>query len=203
MRKKMRILAVSMMITGVFFGIGSLAGGDILPQNSHNVVQYISVVNPREFPEVALVAYVTGPMLPEPEVKEILPGEYLTKGYKFNQYRIFAVPRNLLAKTGSRGVRFQEVPQNGAVSAQGVHLLSDSIDPGSRTVSNDNSLVAEHLEYQLLRNRDGTLRLVLVKEVREYDPKRFGTPAVSLEGEGQIDGVPAVQDRGKSGSSDS
>ncbi len=203
MRKKIQIVAVAMTIAGVLLGIGGLAGADILPRGSHNVVRHISIRNAQDFPEVVLVAYVTGPMLSEPEVKEILPGEYLAKGYKFNQYRIFAVPRNLLSKTGSQGLRFQDVPQNGKVSSEGIALLSDSIDPGTRTVPNDNPLVAEYLEYQLLKNDDGTFHLVLAKEIREYDHKRFAAPEASQDGEGQVDGVPSVQDRGKAGSSDS
>ncbi len=84
-------------------------------------------------------------------------------------------------------------------------LLSDSIDPGTRTVPNDNPLVAEYLEYQLLKNQDGTFQLVLAKETREYDHKRFAVPdpEVVPDGQGQTDGVPSVQDRGKGGSSDS
>lgn len=203
MRKKMRIVAVAMTLAGVLFGIGGLAGADILPRGSHNVVRHISIKNAQEFPEVALVAYITGPMLSEPEIKEILPGEYLSKGYKFNQYRIFVVPRNLLAKSGPPSLRFQDVPQNGKPSSQGVALLSDSIDPGTRTVPNDNPLVAEYLEYQLLKNEDGTFQLVLAKETREYDHKRFTASEVTPDGQGQTDGVPSVQDRSKGGSSDS
>jgi hypothetical protein len=203
MRKKIRILVIAMTITGALLGMGGLAGGDILPQNSHNVARYISIVNAEDFPEVVLVAYVTGPMLQEPEVKEIRSGEYLSKGYKFNRYRIFAVPRNLLSKTGSRGLRFQDVPSNGKVSSEGIALLSDSIDPGTKSVTNENPLVAEHLEYQLLKNRDGTFRLVLAKETREYDYTRYGAEATGSSGEGGVDGTPGTHDRGKAGSSDS
>ena len=203
MRKKIRIVAVAMTLAGALLGMEGLAGADILPRGSHNVIRHISIKNAQEFSEVALVAYVTGPMLSEPEIKEILPGEYLSKGYKFNQYRIFVVPRNLLAKTGSQSLRFQDVPQNGRASSQGVALISDSIDPGTRTVPNDNPLVAEYLEYQLLKNQDGVFQLVLAKETREYDHKRFAAPEVAPDGQGQVDGVPSVQDRGKAGSSDS
>jgi hypothetical protein len=203
MRKKMQTVVVAMTLAGVLFGVGGLAEADILPRGSHNVVRYISIKNAREFPEMALVAYVTGPMLSEPEIKEILPGEYLSKGYKFNQYRIFVVPRTLLAKAGSQGVRFQDVPKNGNISTEGVALLSDSIDPGTRTVPNDNPLVAEYLEYQLLKNQDGTFHLVLARETREYDHKRFAAPEVAPDGQGQTDGVPSAQDRSKGGSSDS
>ncbi len=202
MRKNMSSIVVLLVMTAIFLGAG-LACADVLPRNSHNVARYISVVNAQDFPEVALVAYITGPMLQEPEVREILAGEYLSKGYKFNRYRIFCVPRYLYNQhTGFKALKFEDIPEKGVPSSRAVYLLSDSIDPGTRSVPNDNPLVAEHLEYRLLKNQDGTFMLVLAKETREYDHQRYGAPGVPKEGEGQIDGKPVLQDRSK-GSADS
>ncbi len=120
----------------------SLVSADIIPQDSHPVAGEVTITNLDRFPNFVLVGYVTGPMIETHEVYLIEENQPLTKGYKFNSLRLFAIESTALANVGGlAGIDFQAVCQE--------ITPADVMDPYRGYVSNANPLASEHYYYEV------------------------------------------------------
>lgn len=78
-----------------FLFIARIACCDILPENSHFVNKCVKITNIIDYPDISLLGYVTEPAKIPTYI--ISSDNCLYKGYKFNDFTIFAVKKSYLA----------------------------------------------------------------------------------------------------------
>jgi len=156
---------------------------DVIMPGTHPLDRCVKITNLDQFPDIVLIGYVTGPMIDNYEIYLIKQGECLTKGYKFNHFSVYAVPKGIIPAGGVESLAMNETKkaseQFSTSSGDSVYtleytfadsqvkLLSDSIEPYGGTVPDSDSRRSETIEYMLAQKPDGSYALV----------KITGTPA--------------------------
>ena len=134
--------------------------GDIIPDDSHYVSREVLITNINAFPQIAIIGYATGPMggFPPYVVEQ---GKPLNKGYKFNQFALFAIRKDLLADAG--GVQALDV-----ASIAVRYPVARVVDPGGRYVSNAYSLDSESFYYEIAVATAAEVTLKLVRHAQRF-----------------------------------
>lgn len=149
------------MLCGLMFWVGRLSG-DVIPEHTHYVERQVMVTNLSAFPEVVLVAYVTGPMIASYEVALIQENVPLNKGYKFNQLRVFALKKSALDdKGGLAAINFQRI----AATRPPAEIL----DPAGTYVDNESPLIFEAHYYRIQQVTAAVLTLKLERSLYRYN----------------------------------
>jgi hypothetical protein len=157
----------------LFFGL-ILAGfvssifADVIPPDSHYVTRTVVVSNCSQFPEIQLVGYITGPTISGYQVEQIKDNTALTKGYKFNTYKVYAVKTSFIQKAGGiSAIDFS------AIAARVAPV--DIIDPGSYYIGNTKPLASDNFVYRIWGyNSNGRLIVYLAQKTLTFND---GTPA--------------------------
>jgi len=162
---KKTILIICIMLISI-----AVSYADIIPENSHSVKRTVTITGLSAYSEIQLVGYITGPMIQGYQLFEIRDGVKLEKGYKFNEFLVYAVKNSLVeAKGGLAAIDFSQV----------VPLLTPAkiLDPGSYYVPDTNPLCAETVVYKMAGYSGNTLILYVAKRTLEYnngaEPKTF------------------------------
>ena len=143
--------------------------GDVLPEDSHGVQRQVFITNVTEFPQIQLIGYITGPMILRYQIQVIEEGVPLSKGYKFNDFKIVAINDEAIESSGGiENIAFDLLAQK--------MPMANIIDPFGGYVSNDNPLVAESYYYRVTEVTEKSLVLRLDRKVLRYnngDPDRI------------------------------
>ena len=151
------------------FSFSSTASADVIPDNSHSLNRCVKVVNLDKFPDIALISYVTGPMVKNSIISQINNNECLTKGYKFNSLKVYWNTKN----------KADSIDPN--------NLLLDTIEVYGGYVDQKNPLVKEDVEYSIAGFSGGKLVLYKSQQISEYNngtPKKiesFTNPLIKIE----------------------
>lgn len=146
----------------LFLAIGFtplLVKADVPPANSHPLERCAKVVNLDKFPDINLIAVVTGPMIDSSEVSIIKNNECISKGYKFNNINIYW-------NTKEKSTVIDES-----------NSLIKSMDVYGGYVNNSSSLKKETVEYLLVESGSGKYSLQKTKLTSEY----LGSSLVKVE----------------------
>jgi hypothetical protein len=174
---------------------------DVIPPNSHYVQRCIKIAGLEQFPDIALVGAIAGPMITGYERSLIQPDACLSKGYKFNRFYIVWTMRAYLDSVGLADLDLASLlgSRKAAAAALPVGLLSDQIDPGSYYVPDDDPLVNEEKVYTLYLDGANAPALYLSQQTSQYNdgtPARMETFTLSVGGQaGQLaeaDGKPLI-----------
>jgi hypothetical protein len=119
---------------------GGAARADVLPPDSRFVERCARIENADEFPGVVLAAVVNRVDRTR-TVSAVAPDQCLTKFYKFNRFRVYAVPREL-AEKGLDSLDFGHDPR--------LRPLAPDIDPSGFFVPRQNPLTSVEEGYRVL-----------------------------------------------------
>ncbi len=86
---------------------------DVIPESTHYVNKCVLITNLDEYPEISLVGYVCGPM--DNFSYLITDSDCLHKGYKHNEFRIYAVLKTYLVGKDIENMNFA-VDENALIS---------------------------------------------------------------------------------------
>jgi hypothetical protein len=136
--------------------------GDVLPDGHHNVFRDAAITNLNEYPELALIGYITGPTLDTAyEAYRIEENVPLYAGYKFNQLRLFAMPTSVFEEAGGLdNIDMQKVAQ----TFPSIEMVSFY-----DTVSDSNPLKAERYYYRITAAAESGITLTLYQRVLSYN----------------------------------
>ena len=71
---------------------------DIIPEDSHYVDKCVKIINTNDFKDIYFVGYVPNALISfDPYI--IDPSECLSKGYKYNPFEIWAVPKGSMSES--------------------------------------------------------------------------------------------------------
>jgi hypothetical protein len=126
-----KLLIYTLFSLAFVFFFSSTVSADVIAPNTHPLDRCVKIVNLDKFPDVALIGYVTGPMVDNSGINQINNNECLTKGYKFNSLKVYW---NTKDKANSI------VPNN---------LLLDNVEVYGGYIDQNNPLVNESIEYSI------------------------------------------------------
>jgi hypothetical protein len=138
--------------------------GDVLPDGHHSVFRAVIITNLSEHPEFVLIGYITGPMIATYEAYQIEENVPLYAGYKFNQLRLFAMPRSVFDEAGGLGqIDMQKIAQT---------FPSITMMSFYDTVPDSSPLNAERYSYRITASTDTGVTLTLYQRVLSYNNGR-------------------------------
>jgi len=117
----------------IFLLVISFACADLIPVDSHFVDKCLTINNINDFSDYVIIGAITGPMvgdLSEAEIVELEQDVCISKGYKFNKIRVFAVERDY----------FEEMDSNIDLKSDKVYAANIETEPYAGYVSNSNPL---------------------------------------------------------------
>lgn len=138
---------------------------DVIPPNTHPVERKVSITNLEDFPEIVLVSYVTGPMIEGYEATVVEQNIPLTRGYKFNQLRLFAVQKAIVDQLGG-------IDRIDFAKAAEQMPPADIVDPDTYFVPEDNPVAADAYYYTVEETTDTILTLQLQYRVITFNDGR-------------------------------
>ncbi|MBN2127599.1 MAG: hypothetical protein JW703_04385 [Candidatus Diapherotrites archaeon] len=168
------LLMLSLMI---FFSAISFA--DSLPPDSHSVNRCVKIDNLNDFPDYAFIYYFTGPMIrdeagnPWNESGLIESNTCLSKGYKFNSFKVFAVKKIYL-----EGINLEEIDE--ALDSNFIESTTE-IEPYGGTVQDSNPLIKEEITYSIGAINPSFL-LFVTKRVNEFSDGSSETNTYEIPG---------------------
>lgn len=139
------------------------ARGDVLMPDTHVVRSCIKIVNINDYPEYVIIGFVTGPMIPTYESSIVDSAECLTKGYKFNDFKLCAMRKDLL---GSRLLSEIDCRTDAVV------LPDLEVQVGADPVDDSNPLIREDRDYTITSISESALHLRLSRKEMEYSDGR-------------------------------
>ncbi|HAH24611.1 MAG TPA: hypothetical protein DCL77_12815 [Prolixibacteraceae bacterium] len=89
MKTQITVFVLILLLTG------KICYGDVIPDHSHYVAKCVKITNLDDYPDVSLVGFIP-PWAMASDNYLISSSQCLTKGYKFNDFKIFAVKREYL-----------------------------------------------------------------------------------------------------------
>ncbi|MFH0852392.1 MAG: hypothetical protein V1845_02220 [bacterium] len=101
----MKTKIICALILGAIF-LPLFIQADVIPPDMKPLPGCTKIANLSDFPDIALFIYTTGPMIQGYQVSEIKDGECVSKGYKFNSFRIYAVKKEYLNQKGISNIDF-------------------------------------------------------------------------------------------------
>ncbi|MCD4704791.1 hypothetical protein K8R66_01810 [bacterium] len=133
--KKLLVYSLSLFMFAILFF--SIASADVIPGNSHPLDRCVKIVNLDKFPDMYLIAYITGPMVDKYETYIIKKDECLSKGYKFNQLKILAVKKSYLDSIGIDNFNpFKKILKKDIKLNKNLNCYYDSSDENSPCLDN-------------------------------------------------------------------
>jgi hypothetical protein len=153
-----------LLIVLLFSSAMNISHADVMPDNSHVLDRCVKVVNLDDFPDIYLIAYVTGPMIDGNESSIIQQDVCLTKGYKFNTFQILSATKAYIDSIGIDAVD---------TNNKSIYNLNVDIEPYGGYVDDSNPLIKEEIEYTLIQLSDTTFTLYKSKQTSTYND---GTP---------------------------
>lgn len=94
-----KITILGLILLGLGFS-ALLVSADEFPPNTHLMDRCAKIINLDKYPDISLVAHITGPMVDSSGFSLIENGKCLSKGYKFNSLQVLAVEKNYLNSIG-------------------------------------------------------------------------------------------------------
>lgn len=180
MRIKNMLIAV--LVTVVYM---APVRADVIPPDHHYVDRCVTITNVDSFPDVILLGVIAGPMVNGYEWYVVEPGKCLHKGYKFNGFYLVWADRGKVDSASIDTLDLETLlgRKKAAASGDGLHLLTDQINPGGYYVPDTDPLVEEDAYYTLLSNKQDELEIYLSKQVTRYNdgsPEKTETFSASI-----------------------
>ena len=168
MKQRVSLIIFSVLLLN---GMVSSLFADDIPEGYHIVHREVSVTNLAAFPEYLLIGYITGPMIEGYNLQVIEDKVPLDKGYKFNAYVLFAIPKSLAEQAGGiENIDFKKI----AGTIPPIEIL----DPGDQYVADENPVNEEYYFYTVVKATDDTLTLKLTRQLFKY---RNGQPDKTVD----------------------
>jgi hypothetical protein len=162
------LIPVAAWILLIGLALVPLTHGDIIQEGHHAVGKQIRINNLSEFPDFVLIGYVTGPMIQTYEVYLVEENAPLTKGYKFNTLKLFAIESEVLSTAGGlEAIDFQALSRTMSPAA--------IPDPCCEIVPDTNPLESEHYDYEIESVSEHTLVLALTRKVSTFNDGQADT----------------------------
>ena len=140
--------------------LGGHSYGDVIPEDHHIVDCKVQITNTDSFPDVVIVSYTVGPMIPDYEVS-VVGQEELSVGYKFDHLRLFALEKTAFDNAGGlNNINFKSLEEK--------ITPADIVQPSPYTVENSNPLNAEEYYYRIEESTEGKVTLALEKRILKY-----------------------------------
>lgn len=151
------------------------AKSDIIPEDYHLFERCIKITNPNEFENVSIVGYVVE-INGDNYAYKVESDECLSKGYKFNYFKLFAVNSDYISDKKLNNIDFPNDP----------HSIKSNIiiDPVKGFCHDSISISRINSFYKILGFTDSTFVLFKWKEVKEFSD---GTPDTVVLFENQTD----------------
>lgn len=159
-------LMLSATAMGIFAS-SSVALADIIPEDSHYVEKCVKIVNTTEFPDVTFVGYVDSVTGAESYAYEISSNQCLTKGYKFNDFFVYALPKEYAATKELSDIDF----------LTDSHVLAANLllDPEGYYIEDTNPLSFEQIEYTISGFANYNLMLYKSRHFQAFNDDTEGT----------------------------
>lgn len=155
------VLALLVLLAPLAPGAGA-ARADVLPPDSRFVERCARIENADAFPGVVFAAVVHR-VDQTRTVYAVAPDQCLTKFYKFNRFRVYAVPREL-AEKGLDSLDFGHDPR--------LKPLAPDIDPAGFFVPRQNPLASVEEGYRVLGFSPDAAVACKAWEVRRFEGGR-------------------------------
>ncbi len=157
----MKRLPTLMLIVFLICGCVIAVWGDALPEGYHSVSRDAVITNVSEYPDLVLIGYITGPMIATYEAYRIEEHVPLHAGYKFNQLRLFAMPRSVFEDGGGlERIDMQKI----ARTFESMTMVSFY-----DTVPDSNPINADHYYYRITDSMETGVILTLYQRVLGYN----------------------------------
>ncbi|MBN1646033.1 hypothetical protein JW868_03270, partial [Candidatus Woesearchaeota archaeon] len=82
-------LTTILLVLVVLIATSSLVCADVLIEDTKIVGRCVKISNIAEYPDISVIGYISGPMLPDDKAYVVNPEKCLFKGYKFNQLSLY------------------------------------------------------------------------------------------------------------------
>jgi hypothetical protein len=115
----------------------------------------VKIINVDSYPDYVIVGRVAGPGGDLQEVSQIDKNTCLIKGYKYNQYAVYALEKNYFNSTSINDLDF------GSSNAFKANI---EIDPAGRYVPDSDPITSEAFSYMITGIKDGDLNLEQVTQ---------------------------------------
>jgi hypothetical protein len=167
---------VIVFVLGIFVFVGiSSVSADVIPENSHAVERCVKIINMNQYPDIVLISYLSGPMIPTYQASEIKNNTCLDKGYKFNKLSVYYISKDNFKTLDLSNLKtYKKETNQGTWTLKetiptNFILLSSEIESYGGTISNNNPLIKETIEYNIVKNTNGTFALNKTKVTSEYN----------------------------------
>jgi len=150
---------------------------DIIPDNSHYVEKCVKITNIDDYPEVSLLGFIPpSPMGSGSYTYVITSAKCLTKGYKFNDFNIFAIKKEYL--TG-KDINEIDLPKDPNAISSNIH-----IEPYGGYVNDSIHISAIDQYYRIVGFSETSAILHKWKEVTRFNNgKPDSTKTYEYDGE--------------------
>jgi len=167
-----------------FISFSSVVFADLIPENSHRVNNCMKIVNVAEFTDAVFVGVIQD-MGGDIEVYEIDSEKCLNKGYKFNGFHVYALPK-AYADTIEIGDIKDESDSN-------VFSTDTSFNVSSYYTENsvDKNLISDDSEYTIAGFKEGEFVIYESKRIYSYEDgsSEDVTDSVDINTEGLSDKI--------------
>jgi len=194
--KKITILGL------ILLGLGFsplLASADVIMPGTHPLDRCAKIVNLDKYPNISLIARITGPMVSDSEFSLIENDKCLSKGYKFNSLQVLVVEKDYIDSIGINNFNpYKKVLKKNILKNEDskcyyesgkpspcldnkedwyendladdkVTILSDNFDVYGGYVKDNNPLIRETVEYSIVDLAGDKIGLQKTKITSEFN----------------------------------
>ena len=168
---------IILLIIAIFFMSTLPVDADIMPPGMKGINRCVKITNLNDFPDVAFVGYIKGPVIQCENPYIIKSDECLTQFYKANDLTIYAIEKDYLAAKGLENIDFD--------SNNNIRGYQLDFNPDWSLVAITNPLDEEEIFYSVAGFTDDKLILYESKKISRYvagipaKVETFGKPEVS------------------------
>ena len=147
----------------------------MIPGNSHYVTKCVKITNLDNYPDVSIIGFILDVGMSY-DTYLITSSECLTKGYRFNDFKVFAINREYLVGKDILKIDFPKDPNALASNI--------AIEPNADYVDDSNPITAIEQYYKIVGFSKTNVVLYLLKEVTKFnDGKPDLTKTYTYDGE--------------------
>ncbi|WP_319507571.1 hypothetical protein [uncultured Methanolobus sp.] len=168
---------IILLVIAIFLVSMLPVDADIMPPGMKGIKRCVKITNLSDFPEVAFVGYIRGPLIKCENPYIITSDECLTQFYKANDLTIYAMEEDYLTAKGLENIDFD--------SDNNIRDYQLDLNPDWSLVAIVNPLNEEEIFYSVAGFTDDKLVLYESKKISRYvagipeKVEMFGKPEVS------------------------
>ncbi len=155
----MRKTFVAVILLTFFLPLAGSA--DIIQPGYHTLQREVVITNISSYPDIAIIAYQTGPMIQTYAAQQVQENAALNVSYKFNALNILAVKQAYInAAGGINNIDFSTMTQK---------LNLDFLGPCIATVPDSIPVIYEKITYELRSETSTTLTLHVTQRLLRFN----------------------------------